>query len=62
MAFTCLGVVFRGGRFKCVKMGWPSHRKRKKNFFINISVGLSMCECPIGTVKYILVNMWCILN
>ena len=30
---------------------------RKKNFFINDSVGLSMCDCPIETVKYIWVNI-----
>ena len=36
--------------------GWPSHRK--KNFFMNNSVGLSMCDCPIETVKYIWKNIW----
>ena len=30
---------------------------RKKNFFINDSVGLSMCDCPVETVKYIWVNI-----
>ena len=38
------------GRFKYRKMGWPLHWK--KNFFINDSVGFSMCDCPIETVKY----------
>ena len=30
---------------------------RKKNFFINDFVGLSMCDCPVETVKYIWVNI-----
>ena len=30
---------------------------RKKNFFINNSMELSMCDGPIETVKYILVNI-----
>ena len=33
---------------------WGEHRK--KNFFINNSVGLSKCDSPIETVKYIWVN------
>ena len=55
MACTCLGGFLLGGRFKCGKMETPLHRK--KNFFINDSVGLSMCYCTIETVKYILVNI-----
>ena len=35
---------------------------RKKNFFISNYVGLSMCDGPIETVKYIWVNTWCILD
>ena len=31
--------------------------KRKKNFLINNSVGLSMCDCPIETVKYVWLNI-----
>ena len=34
---------------------WTRHGK--KNFFINDSVGLSMCNIPIETVKYIWVNI-----
>ena len=45
---------------KCGKMGWPLHRK--KNFFINDSVGLSKCDCSIETVKYTWVNIWCMLD
>ena len=33
-----------GGRFKCGKMGLPSHRKRKKNFFIKNSLGHSTIQ------------------
>ena len=62
MACTCLGGFLFGGRFKCGKMGWPSHGKRKKNFVINNSVRLSMCDCPIETDKYIWVNIWYILD
>ena len=50
----------RGGRFKYGKMRWPSHQK--KNFFMNNSVGLSMCDCPIETLKYIWANIRCILD
>ena len=60
MACTCLGGFLLGGRFKCGKMGWPLYQK--KNFFINNSAGLSMCDCPIETVKYIWVNIWCMLD
>ena len=35
---------------------------RKKNFFINISMELSMCEGPIETVKYISVNIRCMFD
>ena len=42
------------------KNGWGDHWK--KNFFINNSVGLSMCDGPIETVKYIWVNIWCMLD
>ena len=42
-------------RFKCGNMEWPS----KKNFFINNSVGHSMYDAPIETVKYIWVNTFC---
>ena len=34
---------------------WSDHRK--KNFFINNSVGLPICDGPIETVKYIWVNI-----
>ena len=54
------GGIFLGGSFKCKKMGWQSHRKN--NFFINDYVGLSMCDCPMETVKYIWVNIWCMLD
>ena len=37
---------------------WGDHRK---NFFIN-SVELSMCDGPIETVKYILVNILYMLD
>ena len=60
MACTCLGGFLLRGRFKCGKMGWPLHRQ--KNFYINDPVGLSMCECPTETVKYILVNIWCMFD
>ena len=33
-----------------------------KNFFKNDSVGLSMCDDPIETVKYIWVNILCMLD
>ena len=39
---------------------WGNHWK--KNFFINNSVGLSMCYGPIEAVKYILVNIGFILD
>ena len=55
MACTCLEGFLLGGRFKCGKMGRPPHRK--KNFFINDSVRLSICDCPIETVKYICMNI-----
>ena len=35
---------------------------RKKNFFVNNYVGLSMFHDPIETVKYIWVNIWCMLD
>ena len=35
---------------------------RKKDFFINDSVGLSICDCPVETIKYIWVNIWWILD
>ena len=57
------GEIFGGRllvRFKCGQMAWPSHRKKK--FFVNNSVNLSMRYCPIETVKYIWVNIWCILD
>ena len=65
----CLLDLFRGmgGRWWAVEMDvpvwggagfvgrftekWGDHRK--KNFFIINSVGLSMCDSPIETVKYI---------
>ena len=59
---TCVEGFLLGGRFKCRNMGWPSHQKQKKNFFINNAVGLSMGDYPIETVKYIWVKIWCILN
>ena len=31
--------------------------KRKKNILINNSVGLSICDCPIETVKYVWLNI-----
>ena len=34
---------------------WGDHGK--KNFFINNSVGLFMCDGPIETVKYIWMNI-----
>ena len=34
---------------------WGDHRK--KNFFINNFVGLSICDGPIETVKYIRVKI-----
>ena len=46
------------GRFKCRKMGWTS----KEEFFRNNSVGLSMYNGPIQTVKYIWVSIWCMLD
>ena len=46
------------GRFRYEKWNDPG----KKNFFINNSVGLSMCDGPIETVKYIWVNIGCILD
>ena len=60
MTCTCLRGFLFGSRFKCRKMGWPSHRK--KNFFKNDSVGLSMLDCLIETVKYIWVNISCMLD
>ena len=60
MAYTCLGFFLLEGRFKCGKIGWTSHWK--KNLFINDSVDLSTCDCRIETVKYIWVNIWCMLD
>ena len=61
IACTWFGGFLLGARLKCKKMGWASYRK--KNFFIlNDSVGLSMCDCLIETVKYIWVNIWCMLD
>ena len=34
----------------------------KKNFFINNSVGLLMCNSLIETIKYFWVNIWCIFD
>ena len=39
---------------------WGDHWKR--NFLINNSVGLSMYDNSIETVKYISVNIWCMLD
>ena len=39
---------------------WGDHRT--KNFFINNFVGLLICDGLIETVKYIWVNIWCILG
>ena len=54
---TCLGGFLLGGS-NAEKCG--DHQK--KNFFINNSVGLSMCDGPIKTVKYIWVNILCMLH
>ena len=55
MACICLGGFSLGG-----SNAEGDHQK--KNFFINNSVGLSMFDGPIETIKYILVNMWCMLD
>ena len=53
MACTCLRGFLLGGSNA---EEWSDHRK--KNFFINNFVGLSMCDDgPIETVKYISVNI-----
>ena len=62
MACSCLRGFLLGSRFKCGKMGKPSHWKRNKNFFVNNSVWLSICDRPIETVKCIWVNIWCMLD
>ena len=51
MTCTCLGGFLLGG-LNAEK--WDDHRK--KNFFINNSVGLFVCDGPIETVKRILIN------
>ena len=43
--------LFGGGFVGRFAEKWGDHRK--KNFFIINSVGLSMCDSPIETVKYI---------
>ena len=49
------------GRFRWGKMGWPS--KDEFIHIINNSLGLSLCDSPIETVKYILVYIiWCIAS
>ena len=57
MTCTCLGSFLFGGS-NAEK--WGDHRK--KNFFTNNSVGLSLCESPIETVEYICVNISCIFD
>ena len=52
MACTCLGGFLSGSSNA---KEWGDHRK--KNFFINDSVGLSMCDYPMETIKYISVNV-----
>ena len=42
---------------------WGDHRiERRISLYLNVSVGLSMCDCLIETVKYIWVNIWCMLD
>ena len=52
MACTCLGGFLLGG--SNVEK-WGDHRK--ENFLINNSVGLSLCDGPTETVKYIWLNI-----
>ena len=52
MACTCLGgFLLEGSNAE----EWGDHRK--KIFFINNCVGLSMCDGPMESVKYISVNI-----
>ena len=52
MTCTCLGGFLLGGSNA---KKWSDHRKN--NFLKNNSVGLSMYDGPIETVKYIWVNI-----
>ena len=56
MTYTCLEGFSLGGSNA---ERWSSHRKIS---FINNSVGLSMRYGPIKTVKYIWVNISCMLD
>ena len=51
MACTCFGQFLLEGLNAEKWCHYP-----KKNFFINKSVGLSTCDSPIETVKYLMIN------
>ena len=53
--------LFRGLLLGCSNAEkWCDHRR--KNFFINNSVELSLTDGLIETVKYLWVNIWCTLD